>query len=49
MKAIKDRDPEAAYEASKEHIRRAAAVAIRSLPEKLLEKTSTEKGENDAE
>jgi DNA-binding GntR family transcriptional regulator len=35
MKAIKNRDPEAAYEASKEHIRRAAAVAIRSLPEKL--------------
>ena len=30
----KDRDPEAAYEASKEHVRRAAAVVIRSLPEK---------------
>jgi DNA-binding GntR family transcriptional regulator len=47
INAIKAGDPEAACQASKEHVRRAAAAAIRSLSEQLEEdQISKEKGED---
>ena len=50
IRAIKARDPEAAYLASKEHVRKAAAVAIESLSENLGRyNMSREKGEDYAE
>lgn len=39
LKAIKDRDPEAACTASQEHVRNAAAVALRTLSEKPSQET----------
>ena len=44
------KNPDAAFKASKEHVRKAAEVVFRSLKKELEEKSmSTEKGDNDDE